>query len=210
MFIFPQSWWWHVTYFTVASSNPHAELSVCPGWYVLVYLCCLCLSHSHLTPLSSTVEPALQSLLNHPLVAQFVGSTTQYQDNSSTHGANRPLSQHAAIHYNPSPKCASIMAKFNVEGILIKLDVMYLELGFLWYKGNLQGLNIHYLEAAYMLKTNFYELDQVRMTEAASELFSQYVYMEYTKALLDHEWAKMRERAHHIASDISVGQHSLP
>ncbi len=34
--------------------------------------------------------------------------------------------------------------------------------------------------------------------------------MEYTKALLDHEWAKMRERVRRIASDISVGQHSLP
>jgi hypothetical protein len=135
--------------------------------------------------------PSLQTLLDHSHVADS-DSTTQYQDNSSTHNANRPLSRHHVTHFDFSHKCAGlgVKDKFNIEGILIRLNVIFPEMDFLQYEEKLRGLGIYYLESANMFETDFYESNQVGMTGEATGLFRQYVSTEYLKALLAHERAK--------------------
>ncbi|KAH9028662.1 hypothetical protein EDB85DRAFT_1887811 [Lactarius pseudohatsudake] len=164
----------------------------------------------------SDVEPVLQTLGHPHVAAQSVNSTSQYQDNPLVHKTYRPLTRQHAIFFDPGPQCvgSGVRAKFDVKGILIGLDAKYPELGFLQYEGNLQGLNMYYLETASMLGARFYASNRVGMTEEAAGLFNQRVYIEYNIALWAHERAKMRERAHRIGglivgdSTATVGPHA--
>ncbi|KAH9163591.1 hypothetical protein EDB89DRAFT_1912563 [Lactarius sanguifluus] len=158
---------------------------------------------------NSDVEPVLQTLGHPHVAAQSVNSTTQYQDNPLVHKTYRPLTRQHAIFFDPGPQCvgSGVSAKFDVKGILIILDAKYPELGFLQYEGNLQGLNMYYLETANMLEARFYASNRVGMTEEAAGLFNQQVSIEYNIAFWARERTKMRERAHRIGGLI-VGDSS--
>ncbi|KAH9170339.1 hypothetical protein EDB89DRAFT_2072013 [Lactarius sanguifluus] len=123
----------------------------------------------------------------------------------------KPLSRQHAIYFDPSSQCAGlgVQVKFDIEGILTKLDAKHPELDFLKYEANLQELKISNLEVANMFTTCSYA-DQARMTEDDAELFRQQVSTEYNIAFVENEREKMRERARRIGSLIVSGSTTHP
>jgi hypothetical protein len=98
--------------------------------------------------------------------------------------------------------------KFDNTGILMRLDLLHLGLGFCQYEEGLKALTIQFLETANLLGTGFYMSDKVGMTEEAAGFFRQFVTTEFNKALLAHEQHKMR--VCHIANDIHTGLCAIP
>ena len=117
----------------------------------------------------------------------------------SLDNSNRTLSRQNAIYFNSdsNSKFQDVEDKYNISAILVKLDAKHPYLDFFQYEEALRKLNIYYLETANMLEPHFYESQLVGMTKEAAELFRQSVSKEYSKALLEHERAKMERRGDH-------------
>jgi hypothetical protein len=133
---------------------------------------------------------------------QSVDPTAQIQDTSSMCKPN-PLSQKGTMYFNTCHECTCLEDKFDITGILMRLDLLHLGLGFCQYEERLKALTIQFLETANLLSTGFYMSDKVGMTEEAAGFFRQFVTTESNKALLAHEQHKMR--VCHIANDIHTG-----
>ena len=160
--------------------------------------------------LPSTAEPALQTHLNQhqPPVPQSVDSTTKHQ-NTSTARKPKPLSRQPRAFYHGTPRDSPCLGvKFDIVGILKRLDVLHPEMDFRQYEERLKSLGIDHLRTANILTTRVYQSSRVGMTEEATQLFRQFVVMDYNKALLADERRKMRVRR--IASDIHAALHTVP
>ena len=91
------------------------------------------------------------------------------------------------MHFDTCHESACLGVKFDIVGILMRLDVLHLGLGFRQYEKGLKSLGIDYLRSTNILYTRVYQSGRVAMTEEAAQLFSQFVGTEYSKALLARE-----------------------
>jgi len=116
---------------------------------------------------------------------------------SSLDNTNRSLSCQNAMYFNSNFKFQDVEDKSDINAILVKLNTKHPHLDFLQYEEALQKLDVYYLETANEFEPHFYQSQSVGMSKEAAEFFRQSILKEYGRALLEHEWGKMRRRGKH-------------